>query len=514
MSPEDLPPESSTGEGTDAVGEFLPVAKQDEVSFDEEEYERIVDRFNVAISADVLTPELVVASAEALSFFMDRSNAHAGRQEIGSASYNLGIALNVIHGLLGIFEKAKTDQIVAFNEFSGQEVEGYPFDGFEAEKHYWEKIHKELEFQRRVIEGIRLAREGRMTTSREILSDIERDLVVTESIANVEVSIESIQSTLHEVDGYIAFRAKNYASARAAFERAKFGYARTLERVESLLGPGEVPAIMTLNLIAVEIKSAEMRLHQHLDLEDYETGLQAANIAAERARYAVELGAQHFAHDHFLNISIRGEERNWRAWSLHVQGHQLRIAGDWDGARARYLQAEEEWVASSNEYLALGGPIAKVVQEERQGFAFVTTSAAIRRLDHERIQNARIEALSNELAHLRDSLLAALGSGVTVNANTELVAKVEQQAAVVQRVESHVKASLERLARELETVGTSEAAHLAAESRALSISAEGGDDESRGRIRRFLQRVADFAQTTGALMTPVVQMISELKSVI
>lgn len=178
------------------------------------------------------------------------------------------------------------------------------------------------------------------------------------------------------------------------------------------------------------------------------------------------------------------------------------------------MDAEDLWVKASNIFLELGGPAARMLQEQVQGFGFVTTAAALRRLEREKAWSRQFEQVARELDLLRGAVIESLAKGgVTLNNNNtqELVATVQQQAHTVVRVENHVRQKLPDVVRHLETVGTSDAASLAREGEALVESSDSGTPYL-SRVGRFLERVKDFAKLTGDIAIPLTAAVRDIGS--
>jgi hypothetical protein len=522
METSDSPRSSDRGnsQGTEVEVVTLPsTTYPTRLEFDSQAYEELSNKFNQASEAGHINVELSDFAGDLFSFFYKRVLAHLGRLERHDAQTTLTQALDLVHHVIRMYKEATDEQIALYDE-EDRRLYGEKCTGFEADLEAWEQLHQAAELERRALAGSILAQEGRFASSREVLLDARRDLE-TQMLKDNQAALQlsAIQATLHEVDGAIAFEAKNYATARAAFDRARHEYQKTVAALRDSAIPEEFRSntwLLELQLLTVETRAFEMRFHQRMEGEDYENALQSARRALEHVVSAVELVQSKVPPQHHLSVQVRAEKSNWEGRVLHVLAHQDRERHEWASARARFLEAEELWVKSSNEFLELGGPVARILQESRQGFAFFATNAALRRLDHERGQAEAMRVLQAEIDTLRGSLIAALGRGVTVNANStansELVARVEQQAEIVQKVDAHMRATLGKLAVELDGIGSPAAHELAEEGRQLA--SDPSNTPRSDRVKRFLQKAAEFARTSGDIVGPIVQIIHDIQSFI
>lgn len=285
-------------------------------------------RFVALRDSGDLTAEFLQVADDLTELLFARWQAELAKQNFYSAGKWFEAHLSAIRDLFKVVESAQVIDADVENP--------------ESLRQRWERERQIVELHRDFAHGLALTLEGKFAPGKAHLTVLQDRIKAAGLLSDLAVMTAYTQGLLDMIDGQTAYQAKNFASARAAFERAAFKFESLAAEQQANGDSAQSTAIamaMTVETLIAQARSLEMRFHQHMDSGDYKTAVEISGKVSERMKKALDVSASLPTVPVVMHIALRAEQSKWEAWEVHASGHQLRERTKWrDARRASWTQ--------------------------------------------------------------------------------------------------------------------------------------------------------------------------------
>jgi hypothetical protein len=312
------------------------------------------------------------------------------------------------------------------------------------------------------------------------------------------------------VNAEIREAVKDYAGARAAFDRAADIFRETLAAAEA--DHPEMPR-PDFQVDLCEAASRRVQLAQMLEVNEHGRAAEIAEAASKSFTTSADrLVAFDPDSELLLAPLLRASAQSLLAEMEEARAELALERADWDGAAGHAKHAAEHYEAAAKVALKSSLPPARVVQERMLNTAFSSGLQFRRRFEREKAAQERYQKAQAELDQLYRSIRGALTpAGVTVNNQADLVNSVHQQVEMVTRIEARAREVLREVPSSLEQVqiDADDRDRLAAEALELASSTDTGND-FLAKAKSFAEKLRTAIADTGEAAMPVLAVLKAL----
>lgn len=358
--------------------------------------------------------------------------------------------------------------------------------------------------------AMHLFRSGNWREALEVLDQDEPLVVILRDTSLSTFMSGQVAGAAEAFNAEIREAVRDYAGARAAYDRAANVFRETLAKVEEDLPEAPRP---DFQVDLCEAASRRVQLAQMLQANEYEHAAEIAKAASDGYTASADrLVAFDPGSASLLAPILRASAEALLAEMEEARAEIALEGAHWDSAAEHARHATERYEAAAKIVLNSSLPPARVIQERMLNTAFSSGVQFRRRFEREKAAQERYDDAQGELRQLYSSIRGALTPvGVTVNNQADLVNSVHQQVEMVTRIETHVREVLREVpnALELEQLDAVERKRLAAEALELASTTDTGSG-FLARAKSFSERLREAIAATGEAAMPVLAVLKAL----